>query len=164
MGLFNELNELSKNQKDLVIKDESNSGDVKTSRSQDFGTSASLEVDSEAPNDARKPLSEDVDTDLPSEPSDEVENDLLTKGFQAVDPLTAKQWRKKLDDKTGSNSSLRIPKDEKRPVEDMLTDLERRYGYSISMNDLARLGLMLLTNDFKRKRSRALVLEILKDE
>jgi hypothetical protein len=138
-------------------KDENNSSDVVTSGSQDVVNEVKGEVIPDGSGDSN----DEVDLDLGGEADNDGTDDLDTNDIQLFDPLTMKAWRKKLSDKTGSNSSLRIPEGEKRPVEDMVIELRRRYGYQVSINDLARLGLIMFTHDFRRRKSKSLILEVL---
>ena len=71
--------------------------------------------------------------------------------------------RKEIIEETEShNSSLRITNEEKYAVKDLIDELERKYKARTSLNEIARLGLLYIIEDFKKQRLESLVIKVKK--
>jgi hypothetical protein len=91
--------------------------------------------------------------------NDEVNIDVVTSSRQEVN---YRAWRDLIEDTETHNSSLRITRHEKFDIEDFIKDLERKHGVNTSLNELARLGMLYLIDDYKKKRTNSLVYKVKK--
>lgn len=71
-----------------------------------------------------------------------------------------KSWKKVIEDTEVQSSALRLTVEEKEKVEDLITDLKRKYKIKSSMNELARLGLLYLRDDYNKKGKDSLILKV----
>src|SRR5690242_10266588 len=71
--------------------------------------------------------------------------------------INHRAWRDLIEDTETHNSSLRITRREKFDVEDFIQDLERKHGVHTSLNELARLGMLFLIDDYKKNKTNSLV-------
>ena len=71
-------------------------------------------------------------------------------------------WREVLANTETHSSTYRLTEGERRLAEDLVRDLWRTYRIKTSMNELARLGLMLLEHDFRRRKSQSIINDIKK--
>ena|SRR5947209_5552651 len=76
--------------------------------------------------------------------------------------INHRAWRDLIEDTETHNSSLRITRREKFEVEDFIKDLERKHGVHTSLNELARLGMLFLINDYKKNKTNSLVYKVKK--
>jgi hypothetical protein len=76
--------------------------------------------------------------------------------------INYRAWNDLIEDTEKHNSSLRITKREKFDVEDFIKDLERKHGVKTSLNELARLGILYLIDDYKKNRTNSLVYKVKK--
>ena len=60
------------------------------------------------------------------------------------------------------NSALRLTSEERYAVEDVVSELRRKYGIKTSMNEIARLGLLLLIADFKQHKKASMIHQVKK--
>jgi hypothetical protein len=85
--------------------------------------------------------------------------DGMTSARQAI---KLKAWQEIIEDTQTQNSALRLTSTERYAVEDVVNELRRKYGIKTSMNELARLGLLLLIHDFKQHKKTSLIHEVKK--
>ena len=71
-------------------------------------------------------------------------------------------WRDIIENTETHNSSLRLTAEENFAVEDVITDLKRQLKIKISLNEVARLGLLYLVHDFKKHREKSLLYKVKK--
>jgi len=85
--------------------------------------------------------------------------DVVTSLLEGVD-IT--QWRELIADTETHNSALRLTAAERDAVEDLVRDLRRADRIKTSMNELARLGLLLIVDDFRRRGAKSIIHRIKK--
>jgi len=73
-----------------------------------------------------------------------------------------RKWREIIEETESHNSSLRITNEEKYAVKDLIDELERKYKVRTSLNEIARLGLLYIIEDFKKERLESLVIKVKK--
>jgi hypothetical protein len=73
-----------------------------------------------------------------------------------------REWREIIKETESHNSSLRITNEEKYVVKDLIDELERKYKVRTSLNEIARLGLLYIIEDFKQERLESLVIKVKK--
>lgn len=76
--------------------------------------------------------------------------------------VNLRKWRDVIEDTETHNSALRITNDERYAVEDLIQELRRKYKIKTSMNEIARLGLIYLIEDFKKERQGAIIIKVKK--
>lgn len=81
-------------------------------------------------------------------------NDVVTSLLEGVD---VSRWRELLAGTETHNASLRLSALERDEVEDLVRDLRRADHIRTSMNELARLGLLLLVHDFRRRGKKSVI-------
>jgi hypothetical protein len=94
-----------------------------------------------------QPTSEHAPTDAMTSPRHDVE-------YRA--------WKDVIENTETHNSALRLTNEERYTVEDVLNELERTYRVKTSMNELARLGLIALCNDFMKNGKESLIYKVKK--
>lgn len=80
--------------------------------------------------------------------------DVVTSLLDGVDVA---RWRELIADAETHNSALRLSAMERDAVEDLVRDLRRKERIKTSMNELARLGLLLLVDDFRRRGVKSII-------
>src|SRR5918996_1309241 len=60
------------------------------------------------------------------------------------------------------NSSLRLTTEEGEHIEDLITDLKRKFKIKTSLNEVARLGLLHIVQDFKKNGDNSLIYKVKK--
>jgi hypothetical protein len=73
-----------------------------------------------------------------------------------------RRWRDIIEDTEVHNSALRLTNEESYAVEDLVSELRRKYKIKTSMNEIARLGLLYIINDFKKDKPQALIIKVKK--
>ena len=86
-------------------------------------------------------------------------NDVMTSLLQDVN---FRVWRDTIENTETHNSSLRLTNDEVYEVEDLINELRRNLKVKTSLNEVARLGLLYIIHDFKKKRKNSLVYKVKK--
>ncbi len=86
-------------------------------------------------------------------------NDVMTSSLQDVN---LRVWRDTIENTETHNSSLRLTNDEVYEVEDLINELRRNLKVKTSLNEVARLGLLYIIRDFKKKRENSLVYKVKK--
>lgn len=85
--------------------------------------------------------------------------DVMTSHLLAAN---LKRWQEIIENTETQNSALRLTSEERYAVEDVVNELRRQYGIKTSMNELARLGLLLLLSDFKTHKKESLIHQVKK--
>jgi len=83
----------------------------------------------------------------------------MTSSLQDVN---LRVWRDTIENTETHNSSLRLTNDEVYEVEDLINELRRNLKVKTSLNEVARLGLLYIIRDFKKKRENSLVYKVKK--
>jgi len=86
-------------------------------------------------------------------------NDVMTSSRQDAN---LRKWRDVIEDTETHNSALRMTKEERYDVEDLVSELRRKFKIKTSMNEVARLGLLYIINDFKKDKTKALIIKVKK--
>jgi hypothetical protein len=73
-----------------------------------------------------------------------------------------RKWRDIIENTEVHNSALRLTNEERYDVEDLVSELRRKYKIKTSMNELARLGLLYIIDDFKKDKQNALIIKVKK--
>lgn len=73
-----------------------------------------------------------------------------------------KKWQEIIEDTETQNSALRLTSNERYAIEDVINELRRQYGVKTSMNEIARLGLLVLLSDFKERKKESLIHQVKK--
>lgn len=84
-------------------------------------------------------------------------HDVVTDVMTPVLPEDVTGWRKTLAVSETHNSALRLSAQERDDIEDCVLLLRRTLGIKTSMNELARLGLLLLVHDVRERKRKSLV-------
>jgi hypothetical protein len=71
-------------------------------------------------------------------------------------------WRDVIENTETLNSALRLTREERYEVEDMIQDLERTHQIKTSMNEVARLGLLSIIHDYKINKHQSLLYKVKK--
>jgi len=71
-------------------------------------------------------------------------------------------WRDIIENTETHNSALRLTREERYEVEDIIQDLERKHKIKTSMNEVARLGLLSIILDYKQNKQQSLLYKIKK--
>lgn len=86
-------------------------------------------------------------------------DDVMTSSRQDVNN---RKWRDIIEDTEVTNSALRLTREERYQVEDLVQELRRKYKIKTSMNEVVRLGLLYIIDDFKKNKSDALIIKVKK--
>jgi hypothetical protein len=71
-------------------------------------------------------------------------------------------WRETIENTETHNSSLRLTTGESEHIEDLITDLKRKFKIKTSLNEIARLGLLHIVQDFKKNGENSLIYKVKK--
>ena len=85
--------------------------------------------------------------------------DVVTSVRQDV---TLRGWRDIIENTETRGSSLRLTNEEAFAVEDVIQELERHLKIKTSLNEVARLGLLYIIDDFKKNREKSLIYKVKK--
>ena len=105
----------------------------------------------ESPSPARKQSNKKV--------NNSATNDVMTSSLHDVD---LRAWRDTIENTETHNSSLRLTTDEGEHIEDLITDLKRKFKIKTSLNEIARLGLLHIVQDFKKNGENSLIYKVKK--
>ncbi len=86
-------------------------------------------------------------------------NDVMTSSLHDV---SLRAWRDTIENTETHNSSLRLTTEEGEHIEDLITDLKRKYKIKTSLNEVARLGLLYIVQDFKKNGENSLIYKVKK--
>lgn len=113
-----------------------------------------------------------ADEELPSKANQQPPSEVLKQDIKTdvvIDVVTSlsqdvilKQWQEIIENTETQNSALRLTSEERYAIEDVVNELRRKYGVKTSMNEIARLGLMLLTHDFKKNKKESMIHKVKK--
>lgn len=73
-----------------------------------------------------------------------------------------REWKDIIENTETHNSSLRLTNEENYAVEDLVNDLKRKLKVKTSLNEIARLGILYIINDFKKNREKSLIYKVKK--
>lgn len=104
------------------------------------------------------PSEPDATVDVTESPHHDVVTDVMTSVL--LEDIS--MWRKVLAVSETHNSALRLSAQERDDIEDCVLLLRRKFGIKTSMNELARLGLLLLVRDVRTRKSESLVCAVKK--
>ena len=86
-------------------------------------------------------------------------NDVITSLRHDVN---LRAWRDIIENTETHNSSLRLTTEEGENIEDLITDLKRKFKIKTSLNEVARLGLLHIVQDFKKNGENSLIYKVKK--
>lgn len=89
----------------------------------------------------------------------DVMGDGMTSRLQDVN---LKEWQAVIENTETQNSALRLTSAERYAIEDVVHELRRQYGIKTSMNEIARLGLLVLLTDFKQYKKASVIHQVKK--
>ena len=89
----------------------------------------------------------------------DVRHDVMTP---QNDDVEYRSWRDIIENTETHNSALRLTREERYQIEDMIQDLERTHKIKTSMNEVARLGLLAVIADYKKHKRDALIYKVKK--
>jgi hypothetical protein len=89
----------------------------------------------------------------------DVVTDVMTSLPQEVN---LRKWQEIIENTETQNSALRLTSEERYAVEDVVNELRRKYGVKTSMNEVIRLGLLLLVHDFKKHKKESVIYKVKK--
>ena len=101
----------------------------------------------------------------PTQPQEVEEKKLQNEAESSINDVTTssrhdvsyREWRDIIENTETHNSALRITNEERYDVEDLVSELRRKYKVKTSMNELARLGLLYIVQDFKKNKTKSLI-------
>jgi hypothetical protein len=76
--------------------------------------------------------------------------------------VNLRAWKDTIENTETHNSSLRLTTAEGEHIEDVITDLKRKYKIKTSLNEIARLGLLHIVQDFKKHSENSLIYKVKK--
>jgi hypothetical protein len=88
-----------------------------------------------------------------------VRNDVMTSSRHDVN---LRVWKDTIENTETHNSSLRLTTEEGEQIEDLITDLKRTFKIKTSLNEIARLGLLYIVQDFKKHGEYSLIYKVKK--
>lgn len=103
--------------------------------------------------DAMADVNESSRHDSMTDTNESTRHDVMT----SVSPEEVSRWRKLLANSETHGSALRLSAQERDDVEDCVLLLRRTYGIKTSMNELVRLGLLLLVRDVRARKSKSVI-------
>ena len=109
------------------------------------------------PQPERQEVTPEIPSPISKSGDEEVWTDVKTSILHNVNK---KRWREVIEETEAHNSSLRMSLAEREQVEDVLRELKRKHKVKTSMNELARLGLLLLLHDFKKNGRQSIITEV----
>ncbi len=86
-------------------------------------------------------------------------NDVMTSLLHNVN---LRGWKDTIENTETHNSSLRLTTEEGEHIEDLITDLKRKFKIKTSLNEVARLGLLHIVQDFKKNGENSLIYKVKK--
>ena len=86
-------------------------------------------------------------------------NDVMTSSLHDVN---LRAWKDTIENTETHNSSLRLTTEEGEHMEDLITDLKRTFKIKTSLNEIARLGLLYIMQDFKKHGEHSLIYKVKK--
>jgi len=89
----------------------------------------------------------------------EINHDVTTSSLHEVN---LRELKDIIENTETHNSSLRLTNEENYAVEDMVNELKRSLKVKTSLNEVVRLGLLYIINDFKINREKSLIYKVKK--
>jgi hypothetical protein len=86
-------------------------------------------------------------------------NGVMTSSLHNVN---LRAWRDTIENTETHNSSLRLTTEKGEHIEDLITDLKRKYKIKTSLNEVARLGLLHIVQDFRKSGENSLIYKVKK--
>lgn len=105
----------------------------------------------------KQPTMTPSDPDVTDEVNESSRSDVVTDVMTSVLREDITLWRRILAGSETHNSALRVSAQERDDVEDCVLLLRRKFGIKTSMNEMARLGLLLLVRDVRTRKSESIV-------
>ena len=91
----------------------------------------------------------------------DVPNDVMTSPFRDVlHDVNLRGWRETIENTETHNSSLRLTTEESDEIEDLIKELKRKLKIKTSLNEVARLGLLYILQDFKKNRENSIIYKV----
>ena len=79
-----------------------------------------------------------------------------------LEEMDLKKWKDLIENTETQKTTLRLTKAELYSIADMISELQRKQKIKISMNEIARLGLLFLIHDFKKNKQQSLLYKVKK--
>ena len=86
-------------------------------------------------------------------------DDVTTSSLHDVD---LRRWRDTVANTETHSSALRMTAAEREAIEDLVRDLKRGHGIKTSMNELARIGLLVLAHEFRQLGASSVIARVKK--
>jgi hypothetical protein len=112
-------------------------------------------VQKKQPKETKPSSSKEIKQDS----NNDVNHDVMTSLSQDVDLRT---WQEIIENTETQNTALRLTTEERYAIEDAVNELRRKYGIKTSMNEVARLGLILIIHDFKQNKKESMIHKVKK--
>jgi hypothetical protein len=132
-------------------KDKSNDQPSKPHSSLESSRPPEAPTQGEQFKSSNQSLKEEINTD--------VNHDVMTSLTQDMD---FRKWQEIIENTETQNTALRLTNEERYAIEDAVNELRRKYGIKTSMNEVARLGLLLLITDFKKNKKESVIYKVKK--
>jgi hypothetical protein len=133
---------------------------LKASQGQGVGVFFPAAPKNTADTQERAPIKTSPVPQVPHEnASQKARHDVTTSPRQDI---KYRAWRDIIENTETHNSALRLTREERYDVEDVVSDLERSHHIKTSMNELARLGLLSILRDYKQHKKESLVYKVKK--
>ena len=99
-----------------------------------------------------------------SKQSNKKENQSATNNVMTslLHDVNLRGWKDTIENTETHNSSLRLTTEEGEHIEDLITDLKRKFKIKTSLNEVARLGLLQIVQDFKKNGDNSLIYKVKK--
>lgn len=97
--------------------------------------------------------------DLKTDKNKDVNTDVTTSSRQDVN---LKNWQEIIENTETHNSALRITNEERYEIEDLINELKRKHKLKTSMNEVARLGLLFIIDDYKKNKQESWLYKVKK--
>ena len=88
--------------------------------------------------------------------------DILDVMTSSLHDVNLKEWQEIIENTETQNSALRLTSEERYAVEDVVNDLRRNERVKTSMNEVARLGILLLIHDYQKRRHSSILYRVKK--
>jgi len=115
------------------------------------------EAFAKVPIDSQPPNAVQGNNDVTMSRRHEATLDALTSSLHDINK---KLWREIIEETETHNSSLRMSASEREQMEDVVRDLKRKHKIKTSMNEIARLGLLFLIHDFKKRGAQSIIADV----
>ena len=113
----------------------------------------------QTPEPSKQAVHEAIKQEGMTDSNRDVNHDVMTSQSQDID---LRAWQEIIENTETQNTALRLTTEERYAIEDAVNELRRKYGIKTSMNEVARLGLMLIIHDFKKNKKESLIHQVKK--